>query len=165
MVLLKRWTNFWPRNASVEIHFRKVNSDCGLLIMKQQKAFSKLKKLNIGNMMNNHLLHSVKTAVIVTDHVAMGGPLSVHMLICPLAGMRLPLHEYSNVSPARNCAVRALAGIVTALAGAATGTSQTEQRVIDIYVFCHCRVPPLIEVDSQYNSFLTKHYFIDRSRA
>ena len=100
--------------------------------MKQQKAFSKFKKLNIGNIMNKHLLHSVNTAVIVTDHVAMGGPLSVHMLICPVAGRRLPLHEYSNVSPARNCAVRALAGIVIALACAAIGASQTKQRGIDI---------------------------------
>ena len=116
MMLVKLWTNFWPRNASVGIHFRFVNFECGLLIMKQQKAFSKFRKLNIINSMNNHLLQAVKVAVAVTDHVAMGGPLSVHMLICPVDGTRLPLHEYSNMSLARNCAVRALAGTVTALA-------------------------------------------------
>ena len=52
----------------------------------------------------------------VTDQVAMAAPVSVHVLICPPAGMRSPLQEYSNVSPARNCAIRALAGMVTALA-------------------------------------------------
>ena len=117
MVLAKLWTNFWPRIARVGIHFRKVNFECGFPIMKQQKAFSKFKKLNIGDRMNNYLLQAVKVAVSVTDHVAKAPPpLSVHMLTCPVAGTRLPLHEYSNMSPARNCAVRALAGTVTALA-------------------------------------------------
>ena len=79
-------------------------------------------------MTSQHLLQVVKSAVAATDHVASGGPLSVHVLICPLAGTRARLHEYSNMSPASHCRLRASAGIVTALVWASTGVAQTKQR-------------------------------------
>ena len=53
--------------------------------------------------------------------------MSVQTLIIASPGMRAPLHEYANVSPARNCVVRASAGMVTALAGGGTGIAQTKQ--------------------------------------
>ena len=63
-----------------------------------------------------YLQHCCKLAVAVTDHIPMGGPVSEHVLVSAVVGMRPPLHEYMNESPARNWSVRAVAGMVTALA-------------------------------------------------
>ena len=73
------------------------------------------------------LQHSGKSDGAVIDHVAEGGPMSVQTLIIASPGMRAPLHEYANVSPARNWAVRASAGMVTAFTGGGTGVAQTKQ--------------------------------------
>ena len=73
------------------------------------------------------LLHSGKSDGAVIDHVAKGGPMSVQTLIIASSGMRAPLHEYANVSPARNWVVRASAGMVTAFTGGGTGVAQTKQ--------------------------------------
>ena len=63
-----------------------------------------------------NLLQVGKAAVSVTDHVPMEDPGSVHVFISAVLGMRAPLHEYMNESPARNWSVRAVVGMVTALA-------------------------------------------------
>ena len=73
-----------------------------------------------------HLLQGVKSVAAATNHEAIAAPMSVHILICPAAGIRSPLHEYMNKSPASHCRVRASVGMVTALACAATGVAQTK---------------------------------------
>ena len=75
-----------------------------------------------------NLLQSGKLAVAVTDQVPMPDPGSVQRLITGAAGRRSPLHEYMKESQARNWSVRAVAGIVFALAGARTGVSQTKNK-------------------------------------
>ena len=57
----------------------------------------------------------------------MGSPVSEHVLVSAVVGMRPPLHEYMKESPARNWSVRAVAGMATALDWAETGVSQTKQ--------------------------------------
>ena len=73
-------------------------------------------KGELATVLIKNLLQSGKLAVEVTDHVPMPDPGSVHMLFTGAAGMRAPLHEYMKESPARNWSVRAVAGMVTALA-------------------------------------------------
>ena len=77
-------------------------------------------------MTSQHLLQVGKSAVAATDHVANAAPVSEHVLISGAFGRRAPLHEYINESPSRNWSVRAVAGMVTALAWAATGIAQTK---------------------------------------
>ena len=74
-----------------------------------------------------YLQHCCKLAVAVTDHVPMPDPGSEHVLVSAVVGMRPLLHEYMKESPARNWSVRAVTGMVTALAWAGTGVSQTTQ--------------------------------------
>ena len=105
----------------------KHNNCCFVIVswMKREQGVPKtLYYLKVLQIMT--LQHLLQVGVTVTDHVAMVAPVSVHVLIIPPAGIRSPLQEYSNVSPARNCVVRALAGMVTALAWGATGVSQTK---------------------------------------
>jgi len=69
----------------------------------------------IFNFILGYLLHSGKSALAITDHVAKAPPVSVHILIVGSFGRRAPLQEYWIEAPARYCVVRASAGMVTAL--------------------------------------------------